>query len=226
MMFPDRLSAGRLLGEELKRRGFNEGFLVLGIPRGGVPVAAEIARILNAPLDVFVVRKLGCPGQEELAMGAIAPGDMVYLDQELIDAYRISPGDVQEVIARERVELERRLSKYRGDAPPLNLEGKRLILVDDGLATGATMQVACQAIRGFPISSLCIAAPVAARDSCQRLADWADEVICLKTPQHFFGVGQWYEHFAQTSDKEVQSHLLQARNRESGAASRGESGDR
>jgi len=203
MLFRDRIHAGQVLGDELKRRGMDSKYLVLALPRGGVPIAFEIVQKIDAQMDVFVVRKLGVPGREELAMGAIGPGHSVVLNQDIIDRLGISKNQINEVINREEKELLRRIEKYRTGRRPLELAGRRVILVDDGLATGASMRVACQAIKQHQVDSLCVAVPVGAQDSCNELKEFAGEVICVHTPEPFYGVGHWYDNFSQTSDEEV-----------------------
>lgn len=206
MRFHDRSQAGQLLAEKLRAYQHSDG-IVLGLPRGGVPVAYEVARALGLPLDVLVVRKLGTPGHEELAMGAIAWGGGRVLNWEVIESLQISPADLEAVEARERLELERRQQAYRGNRPPLALEGKTVILVDDGLATGATMRAAVAAVRGQAPGQIVVAVPVASPDTCQLLAQEADAVIALQQPVPFYAVGQWYERFPQTSDQEVKELL-------------------
>jgi putative phosphoribosyl transferase len=180
---------------------------VLAVPRGGVPVAAEVARALNAPLDVFVVRKLGVPGQLELAMGAIATGGVQVLNERLIDELAISRALVEQVTMRERLELARRDCLYRGDRPMRALTGRTVILIDDGLATGSTMEAAVSALREHQPSRIVVAAPVGAPATCLRLKSVADEVVCARTPTPFDAVGLWYEQFDQVSDDEVIDRL-------------------
>lgn len=208
MRFHDRRQAGQLLAERLKAYQHADG-TVLGLPRGGVPVAFEVAKALGLPLDVLVVRKLGTPGHEELAMGAIAWGGGRVLNWEVIESLQISPATLEAAEARERRELERRQQAYRGNRPPLALSGKTVILVDDGLATGATMRAAVEAVRNQAPAQIVVAVPVASPDTCQLIAQEADTVIALQQPVPFYAVGQWYEQFPQTSDQEVQE-LLQA----------------
>lgn len=208
MMFENRIEAGRQLARILKDRGYDASYLVLGIPRGGVIVAAEVARFLRASLDIFVVRKLGLPGHEELAMGAIAPGNWLYLDEDLIEREAISPEQIQQVIRDEEAEMQRRLKAYRDDESEISLEGKKIIVVDDGLATGASMRIACQALLSMKPQSLCIALPVAPKTSLESFLEIADDIVCIKAPERFYGVGQWYRHFPQTSDREVEACLV------------------
>lgn len=205
--FPDRREAGRQLAAQLTAYGDRPEVVILGLPRGGVPVAAEVARTLHAPLDVFVVRKLGVPGHPELAMGAIASGGVRVVSGDLIDQIGIPPSAVDAVAARELVELERRERLYRGDRPLPVLRDKIAIVIDDGLATGATMEAAVEALRVHGPSRIVVAAPVGAEESCQRLAKIADEVVCARRPEPFHAVGLWYEQFEQTTDEEVVSLL-------------------
>ena len=212
-VFRDRHHAGRVLARRLTGYAKRPGVLVLGLPRGGVPVAFEVAQALQAPLDVFVVRKLGVPGHEEYAMGAIAAGGMRVLDHEVLRTLGISDTQVEAVVRAEQRELERREQLYRGDRPPLVLRGRTLIVVDDGLATGSTMRAAVQALRLEQPARIVVAVPTAAADTCERLRDEADEVVCASTPEPFRAVGLWYEDFTQTSDEQVHALLAQARQR-------------
>lgn len=206
MLFRDRTEAGRQLGAQLM--GFqNQDVVVLALPRGGVPVGFEVARALHAPFDVFVVRKLGAPGQEELAMGAIASGGLRVLNRDVVQALAISPQQVDAVAEREAGELQRREELYRGDREPMDLRGRTVILVDDGLATGSTMRAAVAALRQRQPKKVVVAVPVAARSSYEELQEEADQAICLDIPQKFFAVGQWYEDFSQTTDEEVRELL-------------------
>lgn len=202
MEFKDRRDAGRTLARALEAWRGRPGLLVLGLPRGGVPVAWEVARSLGAPLDVLMVRKLGYPGQEEFAMGAIASGGVRYLHERAL-AWPVSDAEVEAVVAREQAELARRERLYRGERPPLVLEGRTLLLIDDGLATGATMRAAVMAVRAGRPQRIVVAVPVASREAMQSVGTVADEVLSLFTPEHFRAVGQWYEDFGQTSDEEV-----------------------
>ena len=203
MRFRDRVDAGRQLATLLTTYGDRDDVIVLALPRGGVPVAFEVASALRAPLDVFLVRKLGVPGHAELAMGAIASGGVRVLSTDLISQLDISPAEVEEATARERIELDRRDRMYRGDRPPAALAGRAVILVDDGLATGATMEAAILAVRQSQPARVVVAVPVGAPDTCRRLAGVADEVACVSMPEPFQAVGLWYERFDQTSDDEV-----------------------
>src|SRR3989441_4356916 len=211
--FADRADAGRALAGRLKPLAGKRDVVVLGLPRGGVPVAQEIARRLGAPLDVFVVRKLGVPGHEELAMGALASGGVQVLNHDLIDQLGIPPSAVEAATLREQNELERRERAYRGTRPAPDLRGKTVVLVDDGLATGTTMRAAVEAVRAQHPARIIVAVPVAARASCEELAEVADEVLCGRTPEPFRAVGLWYDDFEQTSDAEVGAILAQAQDR-------------
>jgi putative phosphoribosyl transferase len=205
--FRDRAEAGRLLGAKLAGRDWPKDSIVLALPRGGVPVAFEVARALALPLDVIVVRKLGVPWQPELAMGAIASGGMRVLDQELIRLERISQEDVEAIAAREKLEAERRERLYRAARPPLELRDRTVILVDDGLATGSTMLAAVRCVKSLQSSSVIVAVPVASRQACAHLRQVADECVCLAVPEPFGAVGEWYEDFQQTGDAEVRDLL-------------------
>jgi putative phosphoribosyl transferase len=204
MIFRDRIEAGRRLGRELRSTyGNNPDAVALGLPRGGVPVAYEVAQILDIPLDVLLVRKLGVPGHSELAMGAIASGDVRYLNPQIVRSLRLSRGAIETVAEAETRELHRREQLYRGDRPPLNVTDKIAIIIDDGLATGATMRVAIQALRQQQPREIVVAVPVAAVETCDELQDVADRVFCTETPHPFLSVGLWYNNFSQTSDQEV-----------------------
>lgn len=213
--FSDRSAAGRLLAERLSGYAGRPDVLVLALPRGGVPVGYEIARMLAVPLDVLVVRKLGVPGHEELAMGAIATGGVRLLNQQAIAALGISPEAVLAVDRREQSELERREKSYRGTRPPLNVAGKTVILVDDGIATGSTMQAAIGSLRHRGVRRLVVASPVAPASVVATLSHVADEVTCVLTPEDFGGVGWWYDDFSQTGDGEVHRLLDAAATRPS-----------
>lgn len=212
MLFHDRADAGRRLGERL-HRFFKDEFsplgpqLVLALPRGGIPVGAEVAVALHAPLDVFVVRKLGSPGQEELAMGAIASGGIRVVNAGVVSALGITPSEIERVASREQQELERREQLYRGDRSPLDVRGRCIILVDDGLATGYTMRAAIAALRLEDPKQIVVAVPVASAEVCRELQQQADAVVCLVTPSGFMAVGQWYQDFTQTGDEEVRDLL-------------------
>jgi putative phosphoribosyl transferase len=209
--FQDRHDAGRQLAVELHAYANRPDVIVLALPRGGVPVGFEVATALDAPLDVFVVRKLGLPWEEEVAMGAIASGGVRVLDSDLIRAARVSQAEVERVTAIERAELARRERQYRGERPFPDLRGKTVILVDDGLATGSTMRAAVAALRQEAPSRVVVAVPVAAPETCNAFRDIADEIVCAMTPEPFRAVGYWYHDFSQTSDEEVQELLDRAR---------------
>lgn len=209
--FRDRSDAGRALAAALRHYANHTDVLVLALPRGGVPVAYEVARELGAPLDIFLVRKLGVPGHEEYAMGAIAEGGSIVLSRDVIQQLGIPPRAVESVIQQERAELERRARLYRNGRPPPEVRDRVVILVDDGLATGSTMRAAVQALRSLRPARVLVAVPVAPAETCEALRDLADEVVCLRTPEPFYAVGLWYADFAQTLDNEVRELLEQAR---------------
>ncbi|MDQ6888496.1 MAG: phosphoribosyltransferase [Gemmatimonadota bacterium] len=214
MMYRDRTDAGRQLGARLLGElpwSRDEPPVVLAIPRGGVVVGFEVARLLGASLDVFVARKLGAPGHEELGIGAIAPGGTRVLDEELVRMLGVTPDYIADVSARELDELERRLHRFRGDRPPLALEGRDVVLVDDGLATGVTARVSLLALRHNRPRRLIYAAPVCSPEGAQLLSSECDAVVCLAAPQRFRGVGEWYACFDQTEDEEVVQLLRQNR---------------
>ena len=211
MLFRDRADAGRQLLLRLGRYAGRDDVLVLALPRGGIPVGYEIARGLGAPLDVFVVRKLGVPGQEELAMGAIATGGVRIVNRDVVDALHIPPHVVDRAAAEEARELERRQQSYRGERPEPRVEGQTVILVDDGLATGSTMRAAVAALRQQGPARIVIAVPVAAPSTCQELRQEVDEIVCFATPEPFMAVGRFYDDFAQTTDEEVRELLAAAR---------------
>jgi putative phosphoribosyl transferase len=208
--FRDRAEAGRALARALSHYAGRDDVIVLALPRGGVPVAAEVAKELGAPLDVFVVRKLGVPGHEELAMGAIASGGVLVLDDGVLRWLGISEEQLQRALTRELDELRRREAAYRNGRPLPDLKGKTVILVDDGLATGASMQAAARAVRRHQPARIVIAVPVASRATCDQFRDDVDEVVCAVTPEPFYAVGNWYEDFSQTSDEEVRELLERA----------------
>jgi putative phosphoribosyl transferase len=203
MRFRNRSDAGRQLAAKLNAFANRHDVVVLALPRGGVPVAFEVARALNAPLDTFLVRKLGVPGHPELAMGAIATGGVRVLSEDIIEQLGIPRTAVEQVAVRERLELDRRDRLYHGDRRLPLLRDRTVILVDDGLATGATMEAAIVAVKQYQPARVIVAAPVGAIDTCQRLKTLADDVICASTPEPFQAVGLWYEQFDQTSDDEV-----------------------
>lgn len=206
--FHDRREAGRALAARLAHHAGGSDLLVLALPRGGVPVGFEVARALGAPLDLFLVRKLGVPGHEELAMGAIASGGVRLLNDEVVQGLQIPSAVIDRVAQREQQELERREKAYRGSRPAPDVRGKRVILVDDGLATGSTMRAAVLALRRQQPARIVVAVPVGAASTCEEFRAITDETICAITPAPFLAVGYWYEDFTQTSDEEV-SELLQ-----------------
>ena len=218
--FRDREEAGRLLGAELAGRKLPPDTIVLALPRGGVPVGRAIARILHAPLDVVVVRKVGVPWQPELAMGAVSGGSAEAFDRRLIEHLRIARRDVDAIVAREKAEILRREKLYRGGRPAPDLRGRTVLLVDDGLATGSTMAVAARYVRAFHPRQLIVAVPVASSQACVRMGEEADRCVCLARPEPFEAVGRWYLDFHQVSDAEVQSMLAESPRRAatSGAA--------
>jgi len=207
MLFRDRSDAGRQLASKLMRYANRDDVVVLALPRGGVPVGYEVAQALHAPLDVFVVRKLGVPGHEELAMGAIASGGVRILNESVLSQLPISEEEIEKASARADEELRRRELAYRDGRPPLDLEGKIVILVDDGLATGSTMRAAVEALRRTKPGWIVVAVPVGASESCGEFKQVADDAICTTTPEPFYAVGLWYDDFTQTSDEEVRQLL-------------------
>ncbi len=219
--FTDRAEAGRALGEALATayRGRSDA-LVLGLPRGGVPVAYEVALAIDAPLDVVIVRKIGMPGHEEFAIGAIASGGMRVLDREVIAAYDVSWRTVERIVAREQEEIARRERLYRDDRPPLEVRGRSLILVDDGLATGWTMRAAVATLRGRNPKSITVAVPVAAIETVRSFEPIVDEILVLEMPDPFYAVGMWYDDFSQTSDEQVHDLLQRAAARTAGRSER------
>ena len=206
--FRDRFEAGRLLGPAVAQRVHGrENVIVLALPRGGVPVGFEVARALGVPLDVFIVRKLGVPGHEELAMGAIASGGVRVLNEDVLRHIPVPESTIENVAAREQTELVRRETSYRGSKPPLDVRGKTVVVVDDGLATGSTMRAAVRALRAMDAGSIIVAVPVAARETSEEFRVEADDIVCLRTPEPFQAVGLWYEDFTQTTDEEVHELL-------------------
>lgn len=231
MLFADRVDGGRRLGVELVRRLprlRDEDPLVLAIPRGGVPVGYEVARAIEAPLDLFIARKLGAPGHEELGIGAVASGGTRILDADAIRALDVSDAYIEEVTRKELAELERRLRRFRGNRPPPRIEGRSVVLVDDGLATGVTALASLAALRFQRPRRLVLAAPVCSVEGAQAVARQADDVVCVATPDRFFGVGAWYHDFTQTTDEEVVEILArreaEVRDQESGVRTQGVSG--
>ena len=214
-LFRDRRDAGRKLAQKLTAYAGRTDIIVLALPRGGVPVAYEVALALHAPMDIFIVRKLGLPGHEELAVGAIASGSARVLNEEIIGYLNISEAVIDAIAQRELQELERRERAYRGDRPPLHVEGRTIILIDDGLATGASMRAAIAGLRAQNPAHIVVAVPTAAPETCEALEPEVDQMICATTPEPFYGVSRWYEDFSQTTDEEVKmlleeaTHLLQ-----------------
>jgi predicted phosphoribosyltransferase len=208
--FRDRFEAGRRLATALEHYAGRPNLLVLALPRGGVPVGYEVASALPAPLDVMLVRKLGVPGHEELAMGAIASGGVRVISDDVVAALGIPDRAIATIAAHEEHELERRNQLYRGDRPPPDVRGKTVILVDDGLATGSTMRAAVAALKAQGPERLVVAVPVAAPETCDALSREVDEVVCARAPERFFAVGNWYVDFSQTSDAEVRGLLRRA----------------
>jgi len=212
MIYRDRVDAGKQLAKRLTDFAGRDDVLVLALPRGGVPVAYEVAKALQVPMDIFLVRKLGVPGHEELAMGAISSGGVRVLNDDIVSYLKI-PGDVIDAVAAgELKELERREREYRGDRPEPDVRGKTVILIDDGLATGSTMRAAAAALRQQNPTRIIVAVPVSAPQTCDEYRMGVDEIICARTPEPFFGVGMWYEDFSQTTDDEVRDLLGKARN--------------
>lgn len=210
-LFKDRIDAGRKLAKELSKYANRSDVLILALPRGGVPVAFEVAKELNVKMDVFIVRKLGVPGNEELAMGAIASDNIRVLNEDVVRSFQIPERVIDMVSENELRELVRREHTYRGDRPKPEVSGSTVILIDDGLATGATMRAAAAALKTKNPAKIVVAVPTAARDTCEFFGKEVDEVICVITPEPFYGVGAWYEDFSQTTDKEVCELLDKAR---------------
>jgi putative phosphoribosyl transferase len=209
--FRDRVDAGKALAEHLGKYAGRPDVIVLALPRGGVPVAYEVAKALGAPLDVFIVRKLGVPGHEEYAMGAVASGGVRVLNEDVVRGLGLSDAAIARVVARELAELHRREQLYRGDRPEPDLKGRTVILVDDGLATGSTMKAAVKALAARAPARIVVAVPIAAADTCEALAREVDEVVCAVTPEPFHAVGLWYDDFRQTTDAEVHDLLERGR---------------
>lgn len=209
-VFNDRSAAGKALAQELSDFAGRQDVLVLALPRGGVPVAFEIAQFLRAPLDIMLVRKLGAPGHQELAMGAIASGDIIVMNKSIVDQLGIDQQAIDREIDQERQELRRRERVYRGERAPCPIAQQTVILVDDGIATGATMRAAVAAIKQHKPAYLVVAAPTAAADTCRTIAREVDKIVCLATPEPYFAVGNWYRNFDQTADSEVCNLLQEA----------------
>ena len=210
MIYRDRIDAGRQLAARLSDYANRDDVLVLALPRGGVPVAYEVAKALRVPLDIFLVRKLGVPGYEELSMGAISTGGVRVINDEVVNYLGI-PGEVIDAVAADELrELERRERAYRGDRPEPDVQSKTVILIDDGLATGSTMRAAAAALRQKNPARVVVAVPVSASQTCDEYRMGVDEIICAKTPEPFLGVGQWYDDFSQTTDEEVRQLLARA----------------
>lgn len=215
--FKDRKEAGQILASKLSKYA-DQKPIVLGLPRGGVPVAFEVAMALHAPLDVFVVRKLGVPGQEELAMGAIASGGVRVLNKRVIESLQISDEAIEAEALKERQELERRERLYRGERPELNVHDRTVILVDDGIATGSTIKAAIAALKKQKAGRIVVAVPVAPTSISEELQEEVDEVVCVSTPEMFFAISVWYDEFPQTSDEEVRELLKKAETKKQAAA--------
>jgi putative phosphoribosyl transferase len=210
-IFRDRTDAGRELARQIRGYAGRPDALVLGLPRGGVPVAFEVAQSLDLPLDIFVVRKLGVPGREELAMGAIASGGVGVLNEDVLAGLELSETEVEAVVRREQSELERQERELRGRGEPLDVEGCTIVLVDDGLATGATMRAAISALRRRGAGRIIVAVPISSPQICAEFEEQVGEIVCARTPEPFIAVGAWYEEFAQTTDEEVRELLARAR---------------
>ena len=207
MIFQNRAEAGQQLASHLEKYANRDDVIVLAVPRGGVPIAFEVARALNLPLDIFVLRKLGVPGHEEFAFGAIGSGGVRVLDRQVVQSLGLSNMVIDLVTRAERAELARREQIYRGRRPPLNVRGKIVILVDDGIATGASLTAGVHAVRQMQPAAIVIAAPVAPRSTVKRLRHEVDDVVCVETPERFYGVGRFYHDFSQVSDEEVNALL-------------------
>jgi len=218
--YRDRRHAGRELASKLLEYADRPDLIVLALPRGGVPVAYEVATTLRAPLDVFIVRKLGVPGHEEYAMGAIATGGVRVLDERVVRNARVTRAELDAVTAAEQRELERRERQYRGDRPPPDVAGRTAILIDDGLATGATMRAAVEALRQEGAARVVVAVPIAPPETCDAFRDVVDDIVCARTPEPFYAVGLWYDDFSQTTDEEVHELLERAASSDAGRAGR------
>jgi len=209
-LFRDRRDAGRKLAQKLSAYAKRSDAIVLALPRGGVPVAYEVALALNAPLDIFIVRKLGVPGHEELAMGAIATGGVRVINQDIVRTFNIPHGLIEVVVKQELKELQRRERLYRGDRAPREIRDHTVILIDDGLATGASMHAAIMGLRAKNPARIVVAVPTSAPETCEAFKHMVDEIICATTPEPFYGVSRWYEDFSQTTDEEVRTLLEEA----------------
>jgi len=218
MIFANRAEAGRSLAWRLEKYANRGDVVVLGIPRGGVPVAFEVARALRAPLDVFLLRKLGVPHQEELALGAIASGGVRVVDRQILRTLSISSREIESITAQAQQELKRRETAYRGDEPPVSVAGKIAILVDDGIATGASLLPGIRALRQLRPAKIVVAVPVAPAPDCERLAYEVDEMVCVATPEPFAAVGRFYDDFSQVEDEEVVALLARNQWAESATA--------
>jgi predicted phosphoribosyltransferase len=209
--FRDRAHAGRFLAERLRQYANRQDVLVLALPRGGVPVAYEVAKALHVPMDIFLVRKLGVPGHEELAMGAVASGGVRVLNKDVVRSLGIPDAAIDRVAEKELTELSRREQAYRGNRPEPEIRGRTVILVDDGLATGSTMRAAAQALAMKKPAKIVVAVPIASSDTCEALSREVDEVVCAVTPEPFYAVGLWYDDFDQTTDDDVRALLAESR---------------
>ncbi len=223
-LFQNRVAAGRALAGALEHYAGRRDAVVLALPRGGVPVAFEVAQALHLPLDIFVVRKIGLPGNEELALGALAAGAPPVLNEELVQMLGVTPAAIAAATDRERAEVARRERAYRNDLPPPVLKDRVLIVVDDGLATGATMRAAVRALRQHAPARIVIAVPVCSREAQAELSTEADEMICLQAPESFYAVSVWYDEFPQTSDEEVRALFARASGRAGGKSARAKGG--
>jgi len=210
MIFEDRVDAGQRLAGNLKAYAGRKDVIVLGIPRGGVPVAFEVAKVLKAPLDIFLSRKLGVPGQEELAFGALATGGVRVLDRGLIGELSISEREIARITETVKKELERRERFYRGSRPPIKLEGRTVLLVDDGIATGSSIRAAIEALRQTKPARIVVAVPVAPLHTCNRLRSEVDDLVCICAPESFYAIGQFYGDFSQVTDEEVTELIRRA----------------
>lgn len=215
--FKDRVEAGQILANKLTKYA-DQKPIVLGLPRGGVPVAFEVAKALKAPLDVYVVRKLGTPGQEELAMGAVATGGVRVLNKPVIEAFQISEDAIETETRKEREELERRERLYRGERPPLDVSNRTVLLIDDGIATGSTIKAAIAALKKQKAGRIVVAVPVAPASTIEELKTEVDEVICVSTPEFFFAISVWYNDFPQTTDEQVRELIKKAELKKEAAA--------